>query len=85
MAQPVSSCTCPLEEGVWGRSGWHFRYVRLGDIPKEMRTIYNSETNRDEPISEAKIESIAATYRGKWVAVERCPHYWRAVAKEELY
>lgn len=70
---------------MWGRAGWHFRFFRLGDIPRQMRTTYNQEMRREESIPEEQIERLMESYRGRWVAVERCPHYWRKAGKEKLY
>lgn len=83
--QPISSCSCELGDRHWGRSGWHFRFAAVGDLPQSMTHRWDEDLRRQVPIGDELIDALSARYREQWFAVERCPHYWKAAGDESLY
>lgn len=79
MQVPESTCRCYLEEDEWGRSGFHFRYMNRGDLPRSM-----THHPGGDDVGEARLAEYADVYRGKWIAFGRCPAYWGAKREEEL-
>jgi hypothetical protein len=56
-----------------------------GSMPETMTHRFDQETRTMVKLPEAEIEALKRSYDGKWVAVERCPHYWRKAGAEDLY
>lgn len=83
--QPLSTCSCELGDRHWGRTGWHFRFATAGDLPRSMTHRWDEDLRREVPIDDELIQRVADGYKDQWIAIEKCPHYWKVAVNDDLY
>jgi len=46
---------------------------------------WDEDLRREVPIDDELIQRVADGYKDQWIAIEKCPHYWKVAVNDDLY